>query len=53
MSLKNDIIRLLEVPRTHTKISEAMLEADEDGRMDMKTLIRIVGMIADSLDTPK
>lgn len=52
MNLLTEVIKLLEVPRTHTKVSEAMKEADLDGRMDMKALIKIVGMIADSLDEP-
>ena len=50
MSLKTDIIKLLEVPRTHTTISGAMREADKEGRMDIQTLIKIVGMALDYID---
>ena len=47
MSLKEEIIKLLEVPRTHEKVSEAMKEADVEGRMDIKTVVKILGMLLD------
>ncbi len=49
-NLKLEIIKLLEVPRTHDKISEAMREADIEGRMDIKTVVKILGMLLDYID---
>ena len=49
-NLKLEIIKLLEVPRTHDKISEAIREADVEGRIDIKTVIKILGMLLDYID---
>lgn len=50
MTLKEDVISLLEVSRTHETISGAMEEANQEGRLDIKTVITILGMALDHLD---